>query len=48
MLEEAGLCDPATSCPAIGKWMEGREIALYGAARTIFTVATEDSEMIEA
>ena len=48
VLEEAGLCDPASSCPAIGRWMESREIALYGAARTVFTVSTEDSEMIEA
>ena len=48
VLEEAGLCDPASSCPAIGRWMERREIALYGAARTVFTVSTEDSAMIEA
>jgi nucleoid-associated protein YgaU len=48
VLEEAGLCDPATSCPAIGRWMEHREISLYGAARTVFTVSTEDSEMIKA
>ena len=31
-----------------GRWMEGREISLYGAARTVFTVSTEDSQMIEA
>ena len=47
VLEEAGLCDLASSCPAIGKWMERRELALYGLARTIFTVSTEDSQMIE-
>ena len=47
VLEEAGLCDPGSSCPAIGQWMETREIALYGSARTVFTVSTEDSEMIK-
>ena len=47
VLEEAGLCNRDSSCPAIGQWMQAREMALYKSARIIFTVSTEDSQLID-
>ena len=47
VLQEAGLCEATWSCPAIGKWLKAREMAMYKSVRTIFTVSDADKWLID-